>query len=64
MKVRFTSDDDSSAYIQLEGHPGPGIAGSVHRSIPLSHLIPDYTGPSIVIDLDVDGRAIGVEILE
>ena len=60
--MRLSSGPDAG-YLYLPGHPGPGHASSDFRQVPLHSLIANYKGPDLFLDIDVQGRAIGIEIL-
>ena len=63
MAMRFEpSDRHSVGYLYLSKHPG--AAGCVKRTIPVSEFIPNYAGPTILLDLDAAGEVIGIEVLE
>ncbi|MCG8417975.1 MAG: DUF2283 domain-containing protein [Proteobacteria bacterium] len=69
LKVCENTDDDDSddelvAYLRLPGHPGPGAAGCVAKTIRLFELIGEYSGPEINLDFDENNQLIGIEILE
>ncbi|MGJ5052554.1 MULTISPECIES: DUF2283 domain-containing protein [unclassified Bradyrhizobium] len=46
----------------LPEHPGSGTKGCSARQVPLSDLL-SYVGADIILDLDADGRLIGIEVL-
>ena len=49
---------------RLPGHPGPGgEAASSVRQVALHSLIQNYKGPELFLDIDAQGRAIGIEIV-
>lgn len=52
-----------AAYLYLPGHPGPGEVGVSARQVALHSLIANYQGPELFLDIDAQGRAIGIEIL-
>jgi hypothetical protein len=66
--------EDGAAYLELAAHPalmslrerpelpqdGPG---SIARSIDIHGMIKGYNGPRLCLDLDSDGRPIGIEIV-
>jgi hypothetical protein len=60
--LRVSEDDEEVAYVTLPGHPGIGAKGIVARQVRLSDLLP-YKGADVYLDLDADGRLIGLEIL-
>ena len=62
MRLTISPDDDDVGYVTLPGHPGPGVPGAVKRSIRLRTLL-DYIGPDVILDLDSEGKLIGVEFV-
>jgi hypothetical protein len=66
MKPRITlsisEDDENVAYLALPDHPGRGAVGATAKQVRLRDLI-EYAGPDLYLDLDKDGKLIGVEIL-
>ena len=63
IRLVVSPDDPDVAYLYLPDHPGPGSSAVSSRQIRLADLVLGYSGPDLVIDLDQDGRAIGVEVL-
>jgi uncharacterized protein YuzE len=61
-KLSVSNDDSTVAYLWLPGHPGVDKVGAVTRQIRLGDLVP-CSGPDIYVDLDGDGKVIGIEIL-
>ncbi len=62
IKLRVSEDDQDVAYVTLPGHPGEGTKSAIAKQVRLSTLL-SYTGADIYLDLDVDGKLIGIEIL-
>jgi hypothetical protein len=62
IELKVSEDDDSVAYVYLPEHPGPGKRSVVAKQVRLSSLL-TYKGPDIVMDLDNDGRLIGIEVI-
>jgi uncharacterized protein YuzE len=60
--LRISEDDQDVAYITLPGHPGIGTKNATAKQVRLSDLL-SYVGADIFLDLDTDGRLIGIEIL-
>ncbi|MGJ4893926.1 DUF2283 domain-containing protein [Bradyrhizobium sp. HKCCYLRH3059] len=60
--LRVSADDPNVAYLMLPEHPGSGTKGCSARQVPLSDLL-SYVGADIILDLDADGRLIGIEVL-
>ena len=60
--LRVSEDDQDVAYVSLPGHPGAGVKAIVAKQVRLLDLLP-YKGADIYLDLDADGRLIGIEIL-
>lgn len=60
--LRISEDDKEVAYLILPGHPGVGAKGAVARQVRLLDLM-SYDGADIYLDLDADGRLIGIEVL-
>ncbi|NPV21101.1 DUF2283 domain-containing protein [Bradyrhizobium aeschynomenes] len=60
--LRASADDPNVAYLTLPDHPGAGTKGCAARQVRLSDLI-SYIGADIILDLDADGRLIGIEVL-
>lgn len=53
-----------TAYVELFDHPHSAETGGiVDRTISVHEMIEDYNGPSLYLDLDRDGRPVGIEIL-
>lgn len=57
-----SNDDEDVAYLSFPGHPGRGSAGAVSKQVRLLDLL-QYLGPDVYLDLDENGRLIGLEIL-
>ena len=58
------SSGPDAGYLYLPGHPGPGgEAASSVRQVALHSLIQNYKGPELFLDIDAQGRAIGIEIV-
>ena len=58
-------NDGQQGYVYLPGHPeegSSGVRGCVARTIIVGDLT-SFDGPMINIDLDAQGRAIGIEIV-
>lgn len=62
LRLVIPGDDPLVGYLTLPGHPGDGVPGAVARTVRLRSLV-DYVGPDVVLDLDADGRLIGIEIV-
>lgn len=62
IELRISDDDESVAYLYLPDHPGPGARGVVAKHVKLGTLLP-YKGPEILLDMDADGRLIGIEVI-
>jgi hypothetical protein len=63
IRLRTQTNDYHQAYVELADHPHELVAGCVKRTVRIHELVPDYDGPSIAIDFDASGKAIGIEIL-
>lgn len=63
IELIVSKDDSDVAYLQLPDHPGSGTPNVVARQICLAELIKSYEGPDIFLDIDHDGKLIGIEIL-
>ena len=50
------------AYLRLPAHDG--APGSVARSVMVTSGIEGYQGADVVLDLDSEGRLLGVEIVD
>ena len=60
IRVEFEGEDAHAAYVALSGHRHePGI---VSKTIILNEVL-DFKGPHVHLDLDKEGRLIGIEIL-
>jgi len=60
IRVKLSGEDDGTAYIALPGHRVE--FGIVAKTVRLDGIL-DYRGPWVNLDLDRDGRLIGIEIL-
>lgn len=62
--LRQYEGEKGSAYLELQDHPHAPVPGIlVGRTINVHSLIEDYQGPSIFLDFNHDGVAIGIEII-
>jgi hypothetical protein len=61
IQVKLVGKNHDTAYLSFPGHTHQ--SGVVKKSIELMELIKDYKGPRIIIDLDVEGLIIGLEVL-
>lgn len=60
IRVQYEGEDAHTAYVALRGHRSePGI---VSKTIILNDVL-DFKGPHVHLDLDKEGRLIGIEIL-
>ena len=60
IRVKLVGKDAHTAYVALPGHrTKPGI---VSKTLTLSEMI-EYKGPQIHLDLDKEGKLIGIEVL-
>ena len=60
IRVQFEGEDAHTAYVALPGHRHePGI---VSKTILLNEVL-ELKGPHVHLDLDREGRLIGIEIL-
>jgi len=61
-KIRMTceGEDAHTAYVALPGHRSEH--GIVSKTIILNEVL-DFKGPHVHLDLDKEGRLIGIEIL-
>jgi len=50
----------TTAYLKLPTHPG---TITKVRNVPLTDLLGAYKGPYVVLDFDLDGLLIGIEIV-
>ncbi len=62
INFKLSEDDEAVAYLMLPGHSGAGIFGAVAKQVQLSTIL-DYKGADIYLDLDENGRLVGIEIL-
>ena len=63
IRLKTYDGDYHTSYVELADHPHDLIAGVVTKTVLIHNLIDDYVGPSIGIDFDKNGKAIGIEIL-
>jgi len=62
ISLSISDNDKDVAYVYLPGHQGKGVFGATPKQIRLSDIL-SYKGPDIYLDLDLDGRLVGIEIL-
>jgi uncharacterized protein YuzE len=55
--------EDTVAYLELRDYPLIPTPGVSKRTVNVHELIENYDGPSLFIDFDADGKAIGIEVL-
>ncbi len=56
--VKVSGENGNTAYITLPRHPDKSVA----KTVVLDNLM-EYVGPRVHLDLDADGRLIGIEVL-
>ncbi|WP_437315114.1 DUF2283 domain-containing protein [Sorangium sp. So ce385] len=61
-ELRVSEDDADVAYLRLPSHPGTSPC-KMSKSVRLHDLIGDYDGPDVVLDFDIRGILVGIEIL-
>lgn len=54
-------DDASVAYVAV--FKDGARTGKVSQNIVINELVPGLKGPTVVLDLDVDGQLIGIELV-
>ncbi|WP_438039228.1 DUF2283 domain-containing protein [Sorangium sp. So ce128] len=57
-----SEDDSDMAYLRLPSHPGASPC-EMSKSARLRDLIGDYDGPDVVLDFDLRGVLVGIEII-
>ena len=62
-RIALKEVDKNVSYLYLRDYPHGNRLGAAKRTISVHHLIEDYDGPYIAIDLDEAGRPIGIEII-
>ena len=62
IQLEISADDEDVAYLRLPQHPGSGLSGIVAKQVRLRELL-EFKGPDIHLDLDPEGRLIGIEVL-
>lgn len=62
MTLTVSQDDNDVGYLSLPGHPGRAVPGAVRRTVRLRDLL-DYVGPDVILDMDANGKLIGVELV-
>lgn len=50
-------------YVELPGHPKKSIGGAVTKTVQLDDIVSLSAGPRVSLDLDSQGKLIGIEIL-
>lgn len=63
MRLRTHEGAESSGYLELSPFRTDGNQTNFSRTVLLHNLIPDYHGPGLLLDLDNEGRAMGIEII-
>jgi hypothetical protein len=61
-ELRVSEDDADVAYLRLPSHPGTTPC-KMSKSVRLCDLIGNYEGPDVVLDFDLRGVLVGIEIL-
>ncbi|WP_438015636.1 DUF2283 domain-containing protein [Sorangium sp. So ce315] len=62
LELRVSDDDADVAYLRLPSHPGTSSC-KMARSVRLRDLMGDYDGPDVVLDFDLRGILVGIEVL-
>ncbi|AUX27728.1 uncharacterized protein SOCEGT47_083260 [Sorangium cellulosum] len=61
-ELRVSEDDADVAYLRLPSHPGTSPC-KMSKSVRLRDLIGNYEGPDVVLDFDLRGVLVGIEVL-
>lgn len=56
-------DDGDVAYLYLPAHPRIEAHGVITKQVRLADIL-HYSGPDIYLDLDKDGKLLGIEIVD
>lgn len=59
--VLEVGEENDIAYLRLPSHPG-GLC-KMSRSLRLRDVMGRYQGPDVVLDFDMEGTLVGIEIL-
>lgn len=60
--LKVSEEDDDVAYLRLPTHPAAGPC-RMSRSVRLRDVMGAYPGPDVVLDFDLHGTLVGIEIL-
>jgi hypothetical protein len=63
IRLRIQEGEKGAAYLELLAYPTDGRPPTIVRTVDIHNMIPNYFGPRLALDLDKDGRAVGMEIL-
>ena len=61
--MRLRRPSSKASYLELRDFPRDQPAGCSARTVLIHQLIEGYDGPALILDIDKNGRAIGIEIL-
>jgi hypothetical protein len=61
-ELLVSEDDTEVAYLRLPSHPGTSPC-KMSKSVRLVDLIGKYEGPDVVLDFDMKGVLVGIEVL-
>lgn len=63
MRLRTHEGEEGVGYLELLAYPTDGSRPNISRTIDVHNLVANHYGPSLLLELDKDGRAIGIEII-
>lgn len=63
MRLRTHEGELGCAYLEFLDYPNDGTLPPIARTIDLHQLVDGFYGPRLALDLDKDGRPLGLEIL-
>lgn len=61
-QLEISEDDGDVAYLRLPSYPEEG-PWKMSKSIRLREIMGDYKGPDVILDFDMRGVLVGIEIL-
>lgn len=61
-ELRVSGDDEDVAYLRLPSHPGCSPC-EMSKSLRLREVLGTYQGPGVVLDFDLRGVLVGIEVL-